>query len=129
MIIKVRDKQFKIELVNNYVHRLYNELTEYSEELSEYMNELEDKIKDINAGKLDKVQQRDFLKDSRKRKKEIKDNLLRVRMEMVEELLTSNGLEYDAKWWERKTAPDDINDFVLSCVQKDLSKGKGSGKK
>jgi hypothetical protein len=60
---------------------------------------------------------------------ERKNEVLEARQEVIEELLESNGLKYDGDWWDKKTSPEDVNDFLLACLNKDFVPGKDSSVK
>jgi hypothetical protein len=117
MKLTVRDKTFKIELVNNYVHELYSELVNLAVDLSDHMADTT-QIKDRATYKEMKIQYRALAKES-----------VKTRDDIVKELLESNGIEYDEKWWKRRVGVNDINDFMLTCIQKDQGESKPSTKK
>jgi len=68
------------------------------------------------------------MREIQKRQRALVRKIAETRTAMVRELLETNGYEYDEKWWSRKTDADDMNDFVLGCLQKDV-KREGDAKK
>lgn len=125
MVLTVRGKEFKIDFVSNYVHEKYTEMVYLSCELSDSKKYAE--IVEIAKTDSDKskVMLRELEETRRKMSKEITD----LRREIIFELLDSNGLTYDATWWQKRTSPDDLNDFVITCIRKDLTDSKPSKKK
>ena len=125
----VRNKTFKIDFVSNYVHEKYTELVALVFELSdntkidEAYELLKSKVKDDNE------KAKSILKDvDIKRKKYVKD-ITEIRREIIKELIESNGIDYDFTWWSKRTSPDDINSFMLSCIKQDLQDSKPTKKK
>ena len=109
MRMQVRDKSFKIDLVNNYVHELYSEMAGLSFDLSDVSSDVEE------------VKTRAEFKELRLGYKLIAKQIVELRDQIIKELLESNGYNYDSTWWKRKTSVNDLNEFVLACVKKDES--------
>jgi hypothetical protein len=102
--VDIGDKRFEIRLINVYV--LAN-----APKLFKAISELTEKLDDEDLTK------------------EYLEGLLELRADLIKEILTSNGYEYDPQWWEHKTDYADQNEFVFACYQKDLTgKKKQAGK-
>jgi hypothetical protein len=108
MLLTVRDKEFKIDFVSNYVQEKYTELTELA---------------------FDHSSADTATKEGRQKLVETTKRLVSVRKELVKEIVESNGYEYEENWWSRKTSPNDLNGFVFSCVSKDWDSGDKIKKK
>ena len=52
-----------------------------------------------------------------------------LRLEILKELIVSNDIEFDSKWWDRRTSPDDINAFIMKCMDKDRKEDNKKSKK
>lgn len=126
MIVKVRGKEFRIELVSNYCHRVYDEivmavasLTSLNVELHrkriEYLEMLEAKK---DKKELIEKYANDFNKAAEK-VEQLKTEILAKRKDIIKELLESNDIEFDFEWWDKRTSQDDWNSFVLSCLDPD----------
>lgn len=109
---KVKEAEFKIGFVSNWVTRELKELTEDAFKVRNEAQALasgEKQFKDANNELFQKA-----------------ENLLDRKYELVKELLESNGYEFDLKFWDRKTDPEAVNTFLFTAVHKDL---QGSKKK
>jgi hypothetical protein len=115
MTITVRDRDFKIDFVNNFCREQYQTMLETAEELTE----LPDEVRDA-AG-------RDEIKALQAKRKKLVNQIGVVRETILKELLETNGHEYDRNWWLHKTDVDDVNRFVVDSLRKDL-KGNVSKK-
>jgi len=125
MKFDVRDKQFDITFVNNWTREAYQQMLEATDDLVALPDEADE------IGSDDDLDTRGRLKAMReiqKRQRALVRKIAETRTAMVRELLETNGYEYDEKWWSRKTDADDMNDFVLGCLQKDV-KREGDAKK
>lgn len=110
--IEVRGKTFKIWFVSNWVVREYEKLNQKLATLQEMYKELEtlpgkDRIQELAA-----------------EIKKIGSSLLDDRLEIVEEILLTNDIDFDRKWWERKTDAVDISTFLNKCAFKDVIASK-----
>lgn len=119
--INIRNKEFKITLVNNYVHQKYSGMVENVGKLDTISKEIDELNRQLIAKEIErKVWKTEFAKLNAKLK-ETSIEIIEVRREIVKEILESNNLEYDQHFWLHKTDPDDINDFMIKCLHKDLS--------
>jgi hypothetical protein len=125
MEIIIRGKSFEIDFVSNYVHEKYSELTELIYELIKGMDTTE--IQD--TFKTDQKKAKELTSQLEEKRKKYTKQITELRREIVFELIDSNGIVYDESWWQKRTSPDDINQFMLDCVHKDLGKMKESKKK
>ena len=71
------------------------------------------------------------IEDTEERKKKFneldKDELERkeqLRNDIIENILVSNGYEYDADWWDKFTSYADQNEFIQFCMAKDVLSDK-----
>jgi len=131
MKIEVRGQSFKIDLVSNWVRKRYTEMVE----LSAQLQELSFTISGI-VGELKDVTEREQLDSIQERAESIKgkiseksQELAEIRDDILRELLESNDLDYVSDWWDKKTGPEDVNDFLLTCLNKDFTPGKESSVK
>lgn len=111
---EVRGKTFEINLVNNWCHEKYAELSSLAFDLADDTSILEARTITGLSG----------LKATRsavQNKREIVKQIVEIRQDILKELMTTNGYEYDPVWWERSTDPDDLNDFIIACMKKDAS--------
>ena len=125
MKIKVRDKEFKIELVNNYVHQLYQEITDISKEIVEEVEKLKELTEEYLKNKTKETEKNlnELGKKLNIYRKEKTKELYDLRMEIIQEVLTTNNYEYDSVWWLKRTEPNDLNDFMITCINKDKMDG------
>ena len=124
MKIDVRDQSFDITFVNNYCRERYQDMLTLIDEVSGIPEQYEviKDSEDLDKAKLSKM------KELNSKQHELTKSITEIRTEIIKELLETNEYEYDQKFWKRKTDVDDLNDFMLTCMQKDV-KGKGSKKK
>jgi hypothetical protein len=134
--IEIRGKKFKIDLINNYVTRLYgDEFVPMNIELHITTQGMEPEATEALIGKTGDalraamVEQADILKEKTERIKELKKNICEMRLEIIQELLESNDYEFDKRWWERRTSVEDLNDFVLTFLKPDYKIEKKGKKK
>jgi hypothetical protein len=119
MILAVRGKDFDIGFVNNYCHEKYSELASLALDLQD-TKDLTDARKKVEAGDADGAQK--ALRDIDKKRVEITQRIVKLREEILRELVESNGIEFDAEWWKHKASVNDINDFIYESIMKDTEK-------
>lgn len=125
MVLTVRGKEFKIDFVSNYVQELFQKMVLASFDLVD-----NEKIDDaVTLSKTDQGKAKAMLREIEKSRKLSAKELLELRTEMIKEIVESNGYEFDAHWWSRRTSPEDVNDFLLACVRKDIPETNKSKKK
>jgi predicted transcriptional regulator len=129
--LEVRGQVYKIDLVSNWVRKKYSEMVEVSGEiqvLTSTIGDIVSRLKKIeNAQELPELQ-----KEAEHAKQEIQEKtkeIAEIRDEIIREILESNGHDYVRDWWEKKTSPEDINDFIITCLNKDYEPGKDSSVK
>jgi len=133
--LTVREKVFNIELVNNYVHQLYADLQNKTQMIIEMGGDLDERRKDFledaEENITDRKKVRELKRTFRAEQKEIKAemkslslDMADVREQMLEELCETNKYPYDAEWWLHQTSTDDVNDFVIDCLKKDVKDAK-----
>lgn len=121
MDFTVRGEKFTIELVNNWVLEKYSEMAETLASTIPKSVEVQ-QISEENQKETDLAKAQERLKKALEIKAEMNEanqKAVDIRQAILQELLTTNGYEYDIEWWLHKTDPDDINEFILCCVQKD----------
>jgi len=123
MIFDIRGETFDIKFVNNYVRERYNEMLQLVDELSDLPEQAEDITKE------DTSEMRRGFRDLKKKQRGLVREITEIRSDMLNEILTTNGREYNAEWWRRKTDVDDVNNFVFDCIQKDITKDTPTSKK
>jgi len=121
----IRGKQFEITFVNNYVREQYQRMVDLADELSDLPHEV-DAISEEGG---DKRAQIDKLKQVKRKQRELVHEISTIRQDLLREILETNNYEYDAQWWRRKTDANDVNNFVLDCVQKDVNAEAAKSKK
>ena len=126
MKFAVRGEEFDITFVNNYVREKYQEMLDLVDELTDLPGLVDEVAEDSERNEKEK---RAAFRDIRKRQRGLTKQIALLRRDMLEELLTTNGYDYDAKWWDHNTTSDDINNFVLDCLHKDVTDSKGGGAK
>lgn len=124
MELVVRDKTFNINFVNNYVREQYQKILELSDEISYLPVEIDE----IGEKELSKKEFNKRIREVEHKRTCIIKSISETRDSILKELLETNGCEYDEKWWKHKTDVNDINDFVLSCITKDVSDGTAKKK-
>ena len=112
LTITVRNKTFKISFVSNWVVAKYTQLNEKLQELQDLYSRLE------------LLPPKEEITLIVKEIKEIGDNLLNEKLEIIEEVLTSNDIDFDRSWWEKRTDGADIALFLNQCAFKDVAIGK-----
>ena len=122
MIFDIRGETFDIKFVNNYVRERYNEMLQLVDELSDLPEQAEDITKE------DTSEMRRGFRDLKKKQRGLVREITEIRSDMLNEILTTNGREYNAEWWRRKTDVDDVNNFVFDCIQKDITKDAPTSK-
>jgi len=141
MQIEVRDKSFDITFVNNWCREQYQELQELIDEITDIsakVDKISSAIKTAEGEESKKLL--DDMREHRKRMKEISTEIVGkpkkinrpkqygIRELIVKEIIETNDYDYDEHWWNHNTDVEDVNDFMLTCMQKDLKKS-GSKKK
>lgn len=123
MVFDIRGREFDITFVNNFVREKYNEMLQLVDDLSD----LPDEVEEIKSE--DRAEMKRGFRELKKRQRKLVRDIADVRHVMLEEILTTNGYEFDREWWRRKTDADDINNFVFDCIQKDVTKDAPTSKK
>ena len=126
MKLQVRDKEFDITFVNNYVREKYQELVELTEDLQAVINDFRDWLKDES---LEKKELKEEERRVNKERRELINSVGVLRDDIIREVLETNDYEYDKKWWLHKTTASDTNTFMLDCILKDVEDKNQSKKK
>lgn len=114
-LIRIADKEFKITRVVIAARVLYSN---YLSEVSSFFKDVENvNNQEMNAAELERKYS-NFSSSVPSRLSEI-----------VKIILSSNGYDYDAAWWDYNADTADLRDFIDCCMTKDNSAGKGSKKK
>lgn len=106
--IEIGGKEFAIKFVSVFARKRANDLFSMVDKITK-LSQLDTEEKDKAMDALSEVELKEVL-DSRG--------------DCIENLVTSNGYEYDADWWEKNTAYEDQNQFIYLCILKDVSKKK-----
>ena len=117
MRFEVRSEVFEITFVNNYVREEYQKMLDVVDELTELPSKMQEAAND-----------KALIKELRKNQKDYIHQIGDLRREILVEILTTNGYEYDERFWMRKTDVDDINNFVLDCIRKDVKASESKKK-
>lgn len=129
MKFNVRNEVFNITFVNNYAREQYGLLSELSLDLVNLADDIKEASEELNSGNITMKDMREKLREFEKQRKSIRVEITGLREEILKELLESNDYEFDKHWWTRKTGVEDVNDFVLQCMQMDVKSGVTSKKK
>ena len=133
MDITVRDKTFRIDLVNNMAQRLASEIKSLGFQMVEIVQNIQETNEDFTteAKDMERVERRVLKK---KYKVEIDELSIELKEKeksiinsldlMMSELLIHNGYEYDKEWWLHKTSQEDKERFWTSCINKDAKEEK-----
>lgn len=106
---RATSKEFTISFVSNWATKQYKELTEDALEVwkeAQLLRNGEKTMQDANQETFKRA-----------------EDLLERKFALVEDILTSNGYEYDAKFWDRNCDPNAVNDFIMQSVHKDVNPG------
>ena len=114
MIRQIRDKTFKIEYVTMECSMLYGDMIDMSVEIGLLQTEYEEEVN----GK-DKKKSIELFREFKAKLKSHKEEIIRIRWELLKCLLDANGYDFDLKWWEKSVSVDDINDLVIDSIRKD----------
>ena len=138
MIIEVRDQEFKIDFINNYVHEKYSELSDFISDLVALYNDITTIAEDQKV-KQEELSLKELMLYNKDKKIEIKNiessakvlkkNIIDLRQEIIKEVLETNKYEYIHEWWLRKTSAEDCNDFMGACIKKDFKPDGSTVKK
>lgn len=109
---KTQEETFKISFVSNWATNEFKEITEDSIEIHKEYLALKSNEKTFDGSSSDIFNRG--------------QNLLERKYELLKDILESNGHEFNAKFWDRKTDPDTVNKFIMQAIHKDL---QGSKKK
>lgn len=133
MDIKIRDKVFKINLVNNEAQNLYGEIRTLSLQLVEYVSEVKEITEefDIESKDLDRKERKALRLKYKTELNEMKaeagewSKSIQTNIELLmTELLIHNNYEFDKNWWIHKISQEDKENFLTTCMKKDVTKGK-----
>ena len=121
--LKIKDKIFNISFVSNYVvyewtkiHQIISDVSKETINLQKLMNDIKD-----NKGSIEENEKK--LRDiEEKIRSKGTDSFFEKRMNLVKEICESNEIEFNRRWWERKTEPSDVIFFLNECFNKDLLK-------
>ena len=107
--ILVSDKTFTIGFVSVFARR---SAVEYQSAVSELL-------------------QIQSIKDDEEREKKISglsiedlEHKIKLRDDVIENILISNGYDYDSDWWDKWTSYSDQNEFIQICLMKDMVQEK-----
>lgn len=130
MQIVVRDNIFEIDLVNNWVREKYDDMLGLVSDLTGIGDEVDLLIKEAEGKTL--IEQKEIglkIKEKSKELRTVKKEIGTLRNDIIRELIESNELKYDLNFWDRKCDVDDINNFMLTALRKDVAQGGTSKKK
>ena len=114
--IKVRNKTFDIGFISNYMIREHSKIIEDSNRAAKLYADFKKAENENNLKRMEELSGALLDFD--------KNDYFNRRTALIKEILTENGIEFDAKWWDRKTGPDDIMIFLNEAVNKDVNKSK-----
>lgn len=110
--IEVSKKKFKISFVSNWVIYQYEQMNKKLAKLQALYNRLE------------LIPPKSEILVIVEEVRELAENSLDDRLEIIKEILEGNDIEFVRKWWERKTDASDINRFIMLCAFKDATNSK-----
>lgn len=129
MVYTVRGKDFKINLINNWVSNEYQKMVKISDDSIALQGKIGKLAKDSVKEGIAEVEAKKIYDEILKLKEDFSskcDDILILRMEILKEIIVSNDIEYDENWWIRRTSSEDINDFILSCLKDGYEPGEDS---
>jgi hypothetical protein len=131
MLFEIRGRNFEIELVNNWCRLRYQDLIDATERLTLLPGQVQDLAKEATETKDKEELKRikEELKSYKGKTGEYTREIMEIRISIIEELLDSNGLNFDRNFWLKRADIDDVNDFILDCLTKDVKDKKSSKKK
>jgi len=122
--IKVRDKEFVIDFVNNwfcYNYYEFRQLTNQAEIDYIRCTEIQNEVK---ANKIDpKIAAAEFNKIAGRLKAIGSVEFFNKRLDLIKEALVSNGQEFSKEWRERKASPKDILYFLDEVYKYEVGDG------
>ena len=114
--IKVRNKNFDIGFISNYMIREHAKIIEDSNRAAKLYADFKQAQNDNNIKRMEELAAALLDFD--------KNDYFKRRTDLIEEILTENGIDFDPKWWDRKTGPDDIMLFLNEAINKDVNESK-----
>lgn len=126
MLFGVRDKEFDITFVNNYCREQYQDMLAIIDDMTDLPAAVEEVSDDQTLSKAERLRK---LREMNRGQRAMVRQIATIRLDIVRELVETNGYEFDERWWSRKTDADDMNEFALGCLQKDIKSEAGSKKK
>jgi hypothetical protein len=133
MQLELRGELFDIKFVSNYVHNLWTELTKKASEgqlLTLEIVELQDEIKSKKKPSGERI--REIIKEIKNcnaKMHKINEDSSKIVFDILKNVLESNDLEYNEKWWKHRTSVEDVNDFILFALKKDYDAKRSNVKK
>jgi hypothetical protein len=126
--IGVRNKEFRISLVNNYFSVKYYEMEKELRQLEQDTLQVQLIQQEVISGKKDPIQAAEEVNLIAERVEKINvSKYFEEEMELVQEVLESNDLKFDRKWWERRTDSADIKQFLRDVYMIDRIEVKKKG--
>ena len=107
--IMVHDKTFTISFVSVFARRSAVEYQQAVGSLVEIQLITNDKDR---KKKLDELSIEDL------------EHKVKLREDIIENILTSNGYDFDSEWWDKYTSYSDQNEFIQYCMAKDVMEDK-----
>ena len=123
MNIEIKGVTYTIDLVNNWVHEKYSQMSLAEGAFLILAAELQMVGFDKETLSTEKYWEK--MEQIREKEKEV--SLLREAI--LKELLVKNGYEYNKEYWDHDAEPKDRKEFIEACIQKDKDIIKQSKKK
>lgn len=125
LTLEVSGEEFKISFVSNWVINQYNKMVITINRVNQLRDETQAILNDLKAGRITNEEAEPKLKKLENEGKEIMESsFFDQRLEIIKEVLESNGHKFNRDWWEKKTEPIDINNFLYYVIHKDFDKKK-----
>ena len=133
MIAPIRGRKFKIDLVNNKVSRLHQEITEKAIECTQINIDLQAIVaKRAEEKRPFTPEEVKAVEEYSQRVNEAKKMMVSNRWEIIKQLMVANNIEFDFNFWDTKVSANDMNEFILFCIENDrntFADGKSTSKK
>jgi hypothetical protein len=131
MVFEIRNKVFKIELVNNWCRLRYQDLIDKVAELTAIPGEIQGLVKEADSNKdIDDLKRiKAEIKRLSKSTGSVTKEIIDIRLDIVRELLESNLIDFDQNFWLRKADADDVNNLIMDSLTRDTKEKGGSKKK
>ena len=108
-VFEVKGRKFEIDFVNNYIIEMYQDMAAASDKLINNVSNMKSNIIDEEVKNLAEEQ------------RSLSHQITTLRKKILVELVSTNGYEYDERFWMRSIDHKKVNEFVISVIADSLS--------